>query len=196
MINNRKCKQKFHFNHVPYAPISELDSKHGNGYHLLDHWNSISKFLEGPLLLSGNRVYSPDTAPSITTRSICIVTFPNELCHQWRTIECITPLYNILTLTNHVTTLSFNMKTTQNIESHAYTAITRTHILVSMLMGGCWWVKETPKKIIRGWELRNDNILYLKIIYSTHGLVGWLGKGNDLFRTLFSLPTIFLSYMQ
>lgn len=50
--------------------------------HLLDHWNSISKFLEGPLLLSGNRVYSPDTAPSITTRSIWIVTFPNELCHR------------------------------------------------------------------------------------------------------------------
>ena len=79
------------------------------------------------------------------TLSISIVTFPNELCHQWRTIECITPLYNILTLTNHVTTLSFNMKTTQNIQSRAYTAITRTHILVSMLMGGCWWVKETTK---------------------------------------------------
>jgi hypothetical protein len=59
----------------------------GNGYHLLDHWNSISKFLEGPLLLSGNRVYSPDTAPSITTRSIWIVTFPNELCHHIKKLE-------------------------------------------------------------------------------------------------------------
>lgn len=48
--------------------------------YLLDHWNSISKFLEGPLLLSGIRVYSPATAPSITTRSIWIVTFPKELC--------------------------------------------------------------------------------------------------------------------
>lgn len=33
-------------------------------------------------MLSGNRVYSPATAPSITTRSIWIVTFPNEFCHQ------------------------------------------------------------------------------------------------------------------
>lgn len=48
-------------------------------FHLLDHWNSISKFLD-PLLLSGNKVYSPATAPSITTRSIWIVTFPKELC--------------------------------------------------------------------------------------------------------------------
>lgn len=48
--------------------------------HLLDHWNSISKFLEGPLLLSGRRVYSPATAPSTTTRSIWIVTLPNLLC--------------------------------------------------------------------------------------------------------------------
>lgn len=51
-------------------------------YHLLDHWNSISRFRGGPLLLWGNKAYSPATDPSITTRSIWIVTFPNLLCQQ------------------------------------------------------------------------------------------------------------------
>ena len=45
---------------------------------MFDHWNSISRFLLGPLLLSGSRVYSPATEPSMTTRSIWIVTFPND----------------------------------------------------------------------------------------------------------------------
>jgi hypothetical protein len=58
------------------------------GY-LFDHWNSISRFLLGPLLLSGSKVYSPATEPSITTRSIWIVTLPNDFCSHKETLRIL-----------------------------------------------------------------------------------------------------------
>lgn len=88
MINNPKHerikRKKISSNIFPpnYTIRSRLQVTSLMDLYLLDHWNSISKFRDGPLLLSGNSVYSPATAPSITTRSIWIVTFPNELCHQ------------------------------------------------------------------------------------------------------------------
>lgn len=58
--------------------------------YLFDHWNSISRFLLGPLLLSGSKVYSPATEPSMTTRSIWIVTLPNDFCsHKFKTLRML-----------------------------------------------------------------------------------------------------------
>ncbi len=48
-----------------------------------DHWNSTSKLRAEPsLLVSGCRVYCPLTVPSITTRSIWMVTLPSEPCQK------------------------------------------------------------------------------------------------------------------
>lgn len=89
MINNQNMKLFFFGMKSPFFNMFAMQFNWQRiinhftiGSIVLDHWNSSSKFREGPLLLSGNRVYSPATAPSITTRSIWIVTFPNEFCHQ------------------------------------------------------------------------------------------------------------------
>lgn len=67
-ICGKKGCVHFFFAEITITPIRLLTIS--RSCYLLDQCNSISRFLGGPLLLTGNSVYSPETAPNITIRLI------------------------------------------------------------------------------------------------------------------------------
>lgn len=120
-------------------------------------------------MLSGNRVYSPATAPSITTRSIWIVTFPNLLCLERnflkkvrKSVKSCEKLMQILDITANGIAVFFDLIVSFHL-SHFALILARNVKLLAF-----WWTLKGPcKALIPLWiRASGNNLTIHKIHYN------------------------------